>query len=185
MLRVRQQLAGTGTRLIGPNTPGLIIPGRIKIGIMPGDVFTPGPVAVLSRSGTLTYESVFRLTRAGIGQSACVGIGGDPFVGSSFRDIAKLLLDDPATKALLVLGEIGGRAEEELGEYLNKKGFDRPLFGFIAGQTAPPGKRLGHAGAILEDNAGIEGKLKKMHETGYTVCPDLTSISERIGRILA
>lgn len=185
MLRVKKHLAGTGTRLVGPNTPGLIIPGRIKIGIMPGDVFTPGPVAVLSRSGTLTYESVYRLTRAGIGQSACVGIGGDPFVGSSFKDIAQLLLDDPGTKALLVLGEIGGRAEEELGEYLKQKGFDRPLFGFIAGQTAPPGKRLGHAGAILEDNAGIEGKLKKMHETGYTVCPDLTSISERIGRILA
>ena len=184
MLRVKQKLARSGSRLIGPNTPGLIIPGKTKIGIMPGDIFTPGPVAVLSRSGTLTYESVYRLTRSGIGQSACLGIGGDPFVGSSFKDIARFLLRDPATKALLVLGEIGGNAEEELGYFLQENGFSRPLFGFIAGQTAPPGKRLGHAGAILENNSGIREKLRTMHETGYAICPDLTSISERIGRIL-
>ncbi len=183
MLRVKKRLGELRTRLIGPNTPGIIIPGQNKVGIMPGNVFTPGPVAVLSRSGTLTYESIFRLTRAGIGQSVCLGIGGDPFVGSSFKDIASLLVEDPATRALLVLGEIGGQAEEELAMYLQQINFDRPLFGFIAGQTAPQGKQLGHAGAILEQGNKINEKLSKMHEYGYTICPDLASIPQLVGEI--
>lgn len=139
MLRALSRLRGTATRVIGPNCPGLVIPGRTKIGIMPGDIFLPGPVAVFSRSGTLTYECVDVLTRAGIGQSVCIGIGGDPFVGTSFTDLCALVRHDPQTKAVVILGEIGGTAEEELGAYMRNTGFELPVFGFIAGQTAPPG----------------------------------------------
>ncbi|WP_045211275.1 succinate--CoA ligase subunit alpha [Desulfonatronovibrio magnus] len=178
MIRILPVLKRSGSRLIGPNTPGLIIPGQTKIGIMPGSIFTPGSVAVLSRSGTLTYECVHRLTQENIGQRLCVGIGGDPFVGQDFNDICEYLYNDDQCKALLILGEIGGTAEEDLGRKLLESGFGRPVFGFIAGQTAPPGKRLGHAGAILDPaGGGIKSKLQAMHDSGITICPDLASIA--------
>ncbi|MFP4454719.1 MAG: succinate--CoA ligase subunit alpha [Desulfonatronovibrio sp.] len=179
MVRILPIIRNSGSRLIGPNTPGLIIPGQTKIGIMPGAVFTPGPVAVLSRSGTLTYECVHRLSQAGIGQSLCVGIGGDPYIGQDFNDICEFLYNDPMCRALLILGEIGGSAEEDLGRKLKSTGFDKPVFGFIAGQTAPPGKTLGHAGAILDPaGGGVRAKLKAMRDSGMIICPDLASIPE-------
>ncbi len=185
MLRALSRLRGGQTRVIGPNCPGLIIPGQTKIGIMPGDIFLPGPVAVFSRSGTLTYECVDRLTRAGIGQSVCVGVGGDPFIGTSFTDLCRLVRHDPRTRAVVILGEIGGTAEEELGNYLTSSGFELPVFGFIAGQTAPPGKRLGHAGAILEKGAGgIEVKLRAMAASGFQLLPSLDRVAEAVARVL-
>lgn len=185
MVRILPIIRNSGSRLIGPNTPGLIIPGQTKIGIMPGAVFTPGPVAVLSRSGTLTYECVHRLSEAGIGQSMCMGIGGDPYIGQDFNDICEFLYNDPQCRALLILGEIGGSAEEDLGLKLKNTGFDKPVFGFIAGQTAPPGKTLGHAGAILDPaGGGVKAKLKAMHESGMIICPDLASIPEIISKYI-
>lgn len=185
MLRALERIKGGPTRVIGPNCPGLVMPGKTKIGIMPGDIFTPGPVAVFSRSGTLTYECVDRLTRAGIGQSVCVGIGGDPFAGTSFTDLCKLVRHDPQTRAVVILGEIGGQAEEELGQYMRESGFELPVFGFIAGRTAPPGKRLGHAGAILEQGGGgIEVKLRAMAEAGFHLIDDLDRIAQAVGRVL-
>lgn len=185
MLRALERIKGGPTRVIGPNCPGLVMPGRTKIGIMPGDIFTPGPVAVFSRSGTLTYECVDRLTRAGIGQSVCVGIGGDPFVGTSFTDLCRLVRHDPQTRAVVILGEIGGQAEEELGQYMRESGFELPVFGFIAGRTAPPGKRLGHAGAILEQGGGgIEVKLRAMADAGFHLIDDLDRIAQAVGRVL-
>jgi succinyl-CoA synthetase alpha subunit len=186
MLALHDRLHGSGSRLIGPNTPGMIVPGQTKLGIMPGELFTPGPVAVLSRSGTLTYESVSRLTRAGIGQSVCVGIGGDPFVGTSFAELCEQVRCDEATRALLVLGEIGGRAEEELADYVRTSGFEKPVFVFIAGRTAPPGKTLGHAGAILEEGGGgIEAKIERLQDAGITLCPDLGSIPLLLSQALS
>jgi succinyl-CoA synthetase alpha subunit len=186
MLWLNERLRGKGSRLIGPNTPGLIVPGQTKIGIMPGEIFMPGPVAVLSRSGTLTYESVSRLTRAGIGQSVCLGIGGDPFVGTTFAELCEPLRRDDATRALLVLGEIGGTAEEELADYVRDSGFEKPVSVFVAGRTAPPGKTLGHAGAILEEGGGgIEAKLARLREANITLCPDLGSIPGIVGRGIA
>ncbi|NLY40150.1 MAG: succinate--CoA ligase subunit alpha [Desulfovibrionales bacterium] len=185
MLRALQRLRGTNTRVIGPNCPGLVLPGHTKIGIMPGDIFLPGPVAVFSRSGTLTYECVNILTQAGIGQSVCVGIGGDPFIGTSFTQLCSLVRHDPQTKAVVILGEIGGTAEEELGAYMRETGFELPVFGFIAGQTAPPGKRLGHAGAILEQGGGgIEVKLRAMAAAGFQLVPNLHQIAEEVARVL-
>lgn len=185
MLRALERLKGSPTRIIGPNCPGLVMPGKTKIGIMPGDIFSPGPVAVFSRSGTLTYECVDRLTRAGIGQSVCVGIGGDPFVGTSFTDLCRLVRNDPQTRAVVILGEIGGRAEEDLGRYMQETGFELPVFGFIAGRTAPPGKRLGHAGAILEKGAGgIEVKLRAMAGSGFHLIDDLDQIAAAVAKVL-
>jgi succinyl-CoA synthetase alpha subunit len=185
MLRALERLKGSPTKVIGPNCPGLVMPGKTKIGIMPGDIFTPGPVAVFSRSGTLTYECVDRLTKAGIGQSVCIGIGGDPFVGTSFTDLCKLVRHDPQTKAVVILGEIGGKAEEELGQYMQESGFELPVFGFIAGRTAPPGKRLGHAGAILEKGAGgIEVKLQAMADSGFHLIDDLDQIAGAVAKVL-
>ncbi|MGE4297500.1 MAG: succinate--CoA ligase subunit alpha [Desulfovibrionaceae bacterium] len=187
MLRVRETLRASRStsRVIGPNTPGVIVPGAAKIGIMPGHVFTPGPVAVLSRSGTLTYETAARLTAAGIGQSVCVGIGGDPFIGSSFTDLAMALRDHMGTRALVVLGEIGGRAEEDLARYVRETRFAKPVVHFIAGRTAPKGKRLGHAGAILEEGGGgIEAKLAVLEQAGFVACPDLQSIPQLVGKVL-
>jgi succinyl-CoA synthetase alpha subunit len=185
MLRALERLKDSPTRVIGPNCPGLVMPGKTKIGIMPGDIFTPGPVAVFSRSGTLTYECVDRLTRAGIGQSVCVGVGGDPFVGTSFTDLCKLVRFDPQTRAVVILGEIGGSAEEDLGRYMQETGFELPVFGFIAGRTAPPGKRLGHAGAILEKGSGgIETKLRAMVDTGFHLIDDLDQIASAVGKVL-
>lgn len=177
ILRVLERLRGSPSRLIGPNTPGLIVPGEIKIGIMPGHIFIPGSVGVLSRSGTLTYEAVHRLSAAGIGQSVCIGVGGDPYVGMGLVPSAELVVADPRTEALLILGEIGGKAEEETAEHLRAMGWDRPILTFIAGRTAPEGKRLGHAGAILErGGGGIQAKLDRLQAANVTLCSDLDHI---------
>jgi succinyl-CoA synthetase alpha subunit len=184
MLSTVREIASSPTRLIGPNTPGIIIPGQTKIGILPTDPFTPGNVAVLSRSGTLTYEVAARLSAAGIGQSVSIGVGGDPFIGSDFADLFDLLRDHEPTKAVVVLGEIGGRAEEDLALHLAATGFPKPVVAFIAGRTAPPGRRLGHAGAILETGGGMETKIAALREGGFTVCPDLGSISQAVARAL-
>jgi succinyl-CoA synthetase alpha subunit len=178
MLATFEQIKRSPTRVIGPNTPGLIVPGQTKIGILPTTPFTTGPVAILSRSGTLTYEVADRLTSAGIGQSLCVGIGGDPFIGVNFVDMFEMIRNHDKTKAVVVLGEIGGQAEENLAEYVVRTGFDKPVISFIAGQTAPPGKRLGHAGAILDTGGGIESKLKTMSNAGFAVCPSLEAVAE-------
>lgn len=178
MLRVLTQLKGSESKLIGPNTPGVIVPGEIKVGIMPGHIFRPGPVAVLSRSGTLTYEAVNRLSTVGIGQSICIGVGGDPYVGMGLAPCAELVAADPRTEAVLILGEIGGHAEEETAEKLRAMGWDGPILAFIAGRTAPVGKRLGHAGAILEaGEGGIQVKLDRLQAAGATLCAGLDEIA--------
>ncbi|NCC25243.1 MAG: succinate--CoA ligase subunit alpha [Deltaproteobacteria bacterium] len=186
MLRVQARLKHGPTRLIGPNTPGLIVPGEMKLGIMPGDIFRPGPVAVLSRSGTLTYETVNTLSAAGIGQSICLGIGGDPFVGSDFESYLDLLETCPATRALLVLGEIGGQAEERLAQAVSASKFSKPVLAFIAGRTAPPGKKFGHAGAIIrEGSGGIEAKIESLRRANIEVCSELGGIVPTLVRALA
>ncbi|WP_018125263.1 succinate--CoA ligase subunit alpha [Desulfovibrio oxyclinae] len=185
MMEAFDAIRETPTRVIGPNTPGIIVPGQIKIGIMPVKPFTPGPVAILSRSGTLTYEAAQRLTDAGMGQSLGIGIGGDPFIGTDFADIFEMLRNHEPTKAVLVLGEIGGQAEEELARYVRDTGFDKPVISFIAGQTAPPGKRLGHAGAILDQKGGISGKIQTMLDAGFYVCRSLREIPEMTRKALS
>jgi succinyl-CoA synthetase alpha subunit len=177
MLAVFEQIAASPTRVVGPNTPGIILPGRTKIGIMPTDPFSPGPVAILSRSGTLTYEVAARLTAAGIGQSVCVGIGGDPFIGVNYIDMFEILRNHEETRAVIVLGEIGGQAEENLADHVVRTGFHKPVVSFIAGRTAPPGKRLGHAGAILEKGGGVDRKLETMRRAGFTVCASLEEVA--------
>jgi succinyl-CoA synthetase alpha subunit len=160
-----------GTRLVGPNCPGVITPGKCKIGIMPGHIHLPGHVGIVSRSGTLTYEAVGQLTRLGIGQSTCIGIGGDPIIGTSFTEAIRLFNEDPDTHAIIMIGEIGGSAEETAAAYV-KAHVRKPVVGFIAGQTAPPGRRMGHAGAIISGGSGkAEDKLAAMADAGITVCP--------------
>jgi succinyl-CoA synthetase alpha subunit len=166
------------SRLIGPNCPGVITPGKCKIGIMPGHIHLPGNVGIVSRSGTLTYEAVGQLTKLGIGQSTCIGIGGDPIIGTSFTDAIRLFNDDPDTHAIIMIGEIGGSAEETAAEYV-KAHVKKPVVGFIAGQTAPPGRRMGHAGAIISGGAGkAEDKLAAMEAAGIVVCPSPALMGE-------
>ncbi|MGC2659703.1 MAG: succinate--CoA ligase subunit alpha [Bryobacteraceae bacterium] len=173
------------TRLIGPNCPGVITPGQCKIGIMPGHIHLPGNVGIVSRSGTLTYEAVGQLTRLGIGQSTCIGIGGDPIIGTSFTDAIKLFNDDPETHAIIMIGEIGGNAEETAAAYV-KANVEKPVVGFIAGQTAPPGRRMGHAGAIISGSSGkAEDKLAAMADAGIIVCPSPALMGEKMQEAMA
>jgi succinyl-CoA synthetase alpha subunit len=173
-----------GTRLIGPNCPGVITPGKCKIGIMPGHIHKPGNVGIVSRSGTLTYEAVGQLTKLGIGQSTCIGIGGDPIIGTSFTDAIKLFNEDPETHAIIMIGEIGGNAEERAASYV-KAHVRKPVVGFIAGQTAPPGRRMGHAGAIISGGSGrAEDKLAAMADAGITVCPSPALMGEKMQQAL-
>jgi succinyl-CoA synthetase alpha subunit len=169
MARVKQFLAGKPSRLIGPNCPGIITPGQCKIGIMPGYIHTPGPIGLISRSGTLTYEGVGQLTRLGLGQSTCIGIGGDPIIGTNQIDALKLFEADPQTKGILLMGEIGGTAEEQAADYI-KDHVSKPVAAFIAGQTAPPGKRMGHAGAIISGGSGTAAdKIAALRAAGVLV----------------
>jgi succinyl-CoA synthetase alpha subunit len=184
MVKAWQFLKGKNTRLIGPNCPGIISPGKCKIGIMPGHIHLEGHVGVVSRSGTLTYEAVGQLTNLGIGQSTCIGIGGDPIIGTTFLDALTLFNEDPDTHAIVMIGEIGGNAEETGAEYIGKHK-KKPVVGFIAGQTAPPGRRMGHAGAIIAGGSGkASDKIKAMEDAGIVVCPTPATIGETIKRLL-
>ena len=184
MIRVRPYLERTGTRLIGPNCPGIISPGKCKVGIMPGYIHKPGPVGVISRSGTLTYEAVAQLTRREIGQSTCIGIGGDPIIGTSFVDALALFKDDAATRAIVMIGEIGGTAEEEAAQFAARE-IKKPIVAFVAGQTAPPGRRMGHAGAIISGGRGTAAeKMKALKEAGIHVLETPTEIGETVKRLL-
>ncbi len=173
------------TRLVGPNCPGVITPGKCKIGIMPGHIHLPGHVGIVSRSGTLTYEAVGQLTKLGIGQSTCIGIGGDPIIGTSFTDAIRLFNEDPDTHAIIMIGEIGGNAEETAAAYV-KAHVKKPVVGFIAGQTAPPGRRMGHAGAIISGGSGkAENKVAAMEDAGIVVCPSPAVLGEKMKLALA
>jgi succinyl-CoA synthetase alpha subunit len=180
MVRTWKYLQGRQTRLIGPNCPGVISPGKCKIGIMPGQIHKQGHVGVVSRSGTLTYEAVGQLTKLGIGQSTCIGIGGDPIIGTNFVDAIKLFNDDPDTHAIVMIGEIGGNAEETAAKYIQAK-VKKPVVGFIAGRTAPPGRRMGHAGAIVSGGSGAASdKIAAMQAAGITVCESPADIGQNI-----
>jgi succinyl-CoA synthetase alpha subunit len=186
MIRVRAYLkTRPATRLIGPNCPGVITPGKCKIGIMPWHIHKPGNVGIVSRSGTLTYEAVGQLSRLGIGQSTCIGIGGDPIIGTSFTDAIMLFNGDPDTHAIIMIGEIGGTAEEAAAAYI-KVNVKKPVVGFIAGQTAPPGRRMGHAGDIISGGSGkAEDKLAAMESAGILVCPSPAVLGEKMQQALA
>jgi succinyl-CoA synthetase alpha subunit len=180
MVKVWQFLQGRKTRLIGPNCPGIISPGKCKIGIMPASIHLEGHVGVVSRSGTLTYEAVGQLTKLGIGQSTCIGIGGDPIIGTTFLDALELFNADPDTHAIIMIGEIGGNAEETAAAYI-KAHVTKPVIGFVAGQTAPPGRRMGHAGAIIAGGSGkASDKIKAMEAAGITVCPTPADLGVKV-----
>jgi len=180
MVKAWEFLKGKPTRLIGPNCPGIISPGKCKIGIMPGPIHLEGNVGVVSRSGTLTYEAVGQLTKLGIGQSTCIGIGGDPIIGTNFLDALKLFNEDPDTHAIIMIGEIGGNAEETAAAYV-KAHVKKPVVGFVAGQTAPPGRRMGHAGAIIAGGSGkASDKIKAMEDAGITVCSTPAELGAKV-----